>query len=71
LLSSTTQSLSASSAPCVQAPPQPRLTALRTEWIDRCAASHSGVASLLPLSITRIVSAGVPWSSRLCTHCCV
>ena len=71
LLRRTTQSASASSAPCVQAPPQPRLTALRTERISGCAASQAGVPSLLPLSMTRIAAAGVPFASRLSMHCVV
>jgi len=58
----------ASSAPCVHAPPQPRLTRLRSERISGRLASHCGVSSLLPLSITRIESGGQPPAIRLSTH---
>ena len=56
-------------APCVQAPPQPRLTRLRQEGTSGRDASHCCVSSVLPLSITRMASAGVPLASRLSTQC--
>jgi hypothetical protein len=44
------------------------LTRLRSERISGRVASHCGVSSLLPLSITRIESGGQPPAIRLSTH---
>ena len=42
-----------------------------TDGMSRRDASQAGVSSVLPLSMTSSDRTGTPWSTRLCTHCCV